>query len=170
MFRLLTFLVLGDLSGSSDETGSSGGDETDLGSGRRFSPASRRVTDMLMVSSSEGMLDRVHRNTTHLWPAVALHLVLVVRTTSLTHTFKNASAITSHRYLEKGLIDTPTTGNDADCGAASAVEHLLGAGRHFNSRLARVEVVRDDDRRVARRLRQATSIAVFHLDAAARSS
>jgi len=154
VFRLLTFLVLGDLSGSSDETGSSGGDETDLGSGRRFSAASRRVTDMLMVSSSEGMLDGVHGNTTHLWPAVALHLVLVVCTTS----------------LEKRLIDTSTTGNNADCSAASTVEDLLGARRHFNSCLARVEVMRDDNGRVARRLRQATSIAVFHLDAAACSS
>jgi len=154
VFRLLTFLVLGDLSGTSDETGSSGGDETDLGSGRRVSAASRGISDMLMVSSSEGMLDGVHGNTTHLRPAVALHLVLVVRTTS----------------LEKRLIDTSTTGNDADCGTASAVENLLGSRGQFDSSFAGIEVVRDNDARVARRLRQATSVAIFHLDSTAGSS
>lgn len=61
------------------------------------------LANVLMVSSSEGMLHRVERNTTHLGPLVPLGLVLVVGITSLHH----------------GLVDTPTTRDDPNHAAAS---------------------------------------------------
>ena len=76
-------LVLGDFSGTSDKTSSSGGDKTDLGTWGAISSASRWITDMLMISSSEGMFYWVHSDTSDLWPAVSLYLVLMVSTSSL---------------------------------------------------------------------------------------
>merc|ERR1712002_1243567 len=55
---------------------------------------------MLMVTTTVGMLDGVHSNTTNLRPAVALNPVLVVGTASLQH----------------GLINTATTSNNANHG------------------------------------------------------
>ena len=50
---------------------------------------------MLLVSSSVGMLDRVHCHTTDLGPAVTLGLVLVVR----------ASGLECREELGKGNVD-----------------------------------------------------------------
>ena len=65
-----------------------------------------------MVTTTEGMLDGVHGNTTDLWPAVSLDLVLVVSATG----------------LQQWLVDTSTTGNDTNGTTAAGVEDLLGAG------------------------------------------
>merc|ERR1719511_17741 len=51
-----------------------------------------------MVTTTVGMLNGVHSHTTHLRPAVTLDLVHVVGTTGLQH----------------GLVDTSTTGDDAN--------------------------------------------------------
>lgn len=48
------------------------GDETDLLTGRRQAVRRRRVTDVLVVTTTEGVLHRVHRHTTHVRPLVAL--------------------------------------------------------------------------------------------------
>ena len=65
-----------------------------------------------MVTTTEGMLDGVHSNTTDLWPAVTLDLVFVVGTAS----------------LQERLVDTSTTGDDTNGSTAAGVEDLLGAG------------------------------------------
>jgi hypothetical protein len=62
-----------------------GCNETHLLPGRRVPPHRTRVTDMLVVTTSVGMLHGVHRHTPHLRPAVPLHLVLVVRVSGLQH-------------------------------------------------------------------------------------
>jgi len=82
-----------------------------------------------MVSSSEGMFDGVHGNTSHLWPAVTFDLVLVVSTASLQH----------------WLVDTTTTGYYTDGSSAARVKHLLGTGWKLNSGLSGIEIVGDDD-------------------------
>ena len=51
---------------------------------------------MLMVTTTVGMLNGVHGHTSHNGPAVALSLVLVVRTTG----------------LQDRLVDTTATSND----------------------------------------------------------
>ena len=57
-----------------------------------------RLTDMLVVTTTVGMVDGVHRHTTSTRPAVALSLELVERTAG----------------LEQRLVDTATAGDDAD--------------------------------------------------------
>lgn len=98
-------LLLGDQGGISDgdlasteTTSTTGSNETDLLSGGIESAHSRRVTNVLMVTSSVGMLDglkgcgkngrslmffstkeetHIHRHTSDLGPLVTLHAVLV---------------------------------------------------------------------------------------------
>merc|ERR1711907_154592 len=96
------------------------------------------------------MLHGVHGNTTSAGPAVALRLILVVRTTS----------------LEQGLVDTATASNDANHGAASGGDGLLGARWHANARLASIRVVRNDSRIVARRLGNDATVSRLSLHVA----
>uniref|UniRef100_A0A2M4BY68 Secreted protein n=1 Tax=Anopheles marajoara TaxID=58244 RepID=A0A2M4BY68_9DIPT len=96
------------------------------------------------------MLDGVHRHTTHLRPAVTLHLVLVVGTTS----------------LQDGLIDTATTGDDTDHGTVGRWQHLLRARRQLHARPLRVGVVRDDRGVVTRGTGQLAPIAGLLLQVA----
>ena len=58
---------------------------------------------MLMVSTTEGMFDWVHSNTTDLGPAVALDRVLMVSTAS----------------FQERLVNTSATSNDADGSTAA---------------------------------------------------
>lgn len=52
--------------------GAAGGDETDLLTGRRKAVGRRGVPDVLVVTTTEGVLHGVHRHTTHVGPLVAL--------------------------------------------------------------------------------------------------
>lgn len=108
----------------------------------------------LMVTTTEGMLDGVHSNTTNLRPAVTLNLVLVVGSAS----------------LEERLVDTSTTGDDTDGSSASGVEDLLGARWKLDSGLASVGVVGDDDTGVSGALGEDTSVTDLGFDTAACST
>ena len=88
---------------------------------------------MLVVTTTVGMLDGVHGHTTHLRPAVTLDLVLVVSTTSLQH----------------GLVDTSTSGDDANGGPVGRGDDLLGAGGQLDPGPLGVGVVGDHDGVVA---------------------
>merc|ERR1712121_105822 len=106
-------LILVDvLLSSTNPTGSPGGDKTDLATSGCSSHDSGGLTNMLMVTTTVGMLDGVHGNTTHLRPAVTLDLVFVVGTSGLQH----------------GLVDTSTTGDDANGSPVGGGDDLLGAG------------------------------------------
>ena len=94
--RSLLFLLF--LLASANPTGPAGGDETDLATGGRAPLNGGGLADVLMVTTTVGMLDEVHGHTTDLRPRVALDLVLVVSATGLQH----------------GLVDTATTGDNAD--------------------------------------------------------
>ena len=59
---------------SSDSSGSSGGDETNLLSGGCSSLDGWSLTNVLMVTTSVGMFNGVHGNTSNLGPAVPLDL------------------------------------------------------------------------------------------------
>lgn len=93
---------------------------------------------------------RVHGNTTGLGEVVLLRLGSVEGTTSLEH----------------GLVDTSTTGNDTDRGARERRDRLLGAGRETDAGAARVVVVTDDGRVVARSARERTTVTGLLLDVA----
>ncbi len=66
---------------------------------------------MLMVTTTEGMLNGVHSHTTDTWPAVPLGLVLVVGATS----------------LQDGLVNTTASGNHTDNSSVGSGDHFLGA-------------------------------------------
>ena len=93
-----------------------GSDETDLLAGGSITADSGGVTNVLVVTSSVGMLHRVHGHTTDLRPAVPLHAVLVVRVTSLQH----------------GLLSPASTSNLTDHGTAAAGDNLLGTRGELN--------------------------------------
>jgi len=84
---------------------------------------------MLMVSSSEGMFDGVHSNTSNLRPAVTLNLVFVVGATS----------------LQERLVDTSTSSYNTNGGTASGVQNLLGSRWELDTGLSGIGVVGNDD-------------------------
>merc|ERR1719203_803703 len=83
---------------------------------------------MLMVTTTVGVLDGVHRNTTNLRPAVSLGLVLVVGTASLQHR----------------LVDPSSSSHNTDHGSVSAGDNLLGAGGQLDPGPLSVGVVGDN--------------------------
>jgi len=114
---------------TSQDTGTTGGNETDLLTRRGVTSGGGRVTDVLMVTTTVGMLNRVHRHTSNLRPAVSLHTVLVERGTGLQHR----------------LIDTTTAGNDADNGTGTGVDTLTSSGRQLDHGLLSIFGVTDDN-------------------------
>jgi len=126
-FNLFFFLVVNN-PGTSDSTGPPGGDETDLFTWRGVSSDGGRFTDMLMVSSSVGMLDWILGDTSDFWPAVSLHSELVVGSAGFEH----------------WLVDSSTASDEAEHRSVSAGVQLFDAGRQLHSGFAGVGVVRDD--------------------------
>jgi len=142
-------LVLGDLdlAGTPDLTGPPGCDETDLPTGRGSPLDGRWVTNMLMVTTTMGMLDGVHGHTAHLRPAVTLGLVLVVGTTGLQH----------------GLVNTSTSGDDTDHRAVSGWDDFLGARWQLDSALLGVGVMRHHSGVVSGSLSDSATVTSFLL-------
>jgi len=138
-------LVLGDLdlAGTPDLTSPPGGDETDLPTGRGSPLDGRWVTDMLMVTTTVGMLDGVHGHTSDLGPAVPLDSVLVV----------------SSAGLEHGLVASTATSDDADDGPVLGGVELLDAGGQLDPGAAGVGVVGDDGAVAARGLGHLAAVA-----------
>ena len=64
-------LILG-LLGTAEQTCPAGGDETSLLTGNGVARDGRGLSDMLVVTTTVGMVDGVHGNTTSTGPAVAL--------------------------------------------------------------------------------------------------
>merc|ERR1719248_123679 len=85
-------------------------------------------TNVLVVTTTVGVLHGVHGHTTHLGPAVALGLVLPVRGPG----------------LQQGLLRTPAPRNLANHGAAGGGDDLLHARGELEARDPVVDVVRDN--------------------------
>ncbi len=105
-----------------------GTDEANLLSGRGILADSGGVADVLMVTTTMGMLNRVASHTTDNGPVVALDSVLVRGTASLQHR----------------LVQAATTSNNANNSTALGGNHLLGAGGQTQLGLAGLLVVADD--------------------------
>lgn len=116
-------------SGTSDQTGSSGSDETDLLTWNGRSSHGRCLSDVLVITSSVWVVHWVHGHTTSSWPAVSLDLEFVVGTSGLEH----------------GFVDSTTSGNDSDHTSSSGWDNLLGSRWQLETGLASVEVVSDND-------------------------
>ena len=104
----LQLLLIVVLFASPDPSSSPGSNKTDLATGRGSSLDSRCFANMLMVTTTVGMLNGVHSHTTNLGPAIALNLEFVIGTTSLKH----------------GLVNTATTGYNANHGSVGRRDHL----------------------------------------------
>merc|ERR1719495_1005993 len=100
-----------NLLSTTDPTSPSRGDQTNLLSRGGATLDSGGLSDVLMVTTTMGMLHRVHGNTTHLWPAVPLNSVLVEGSAS----------------LEDRLVDPSTSSNTSNHGTVSRGDNLLGA-------------------------------------------
>ena len=118
------------LSTSSNEAGSSGGDETCLLTAGGESADGRRVTDVLLVTTTMGMVDGVHSNTSDSGPGSSpLCLPSVVGVSGLAN----------------GLVGSATAGDEADHGSAGAWDGGPGAAGKSHSGLLAVLGVTDDD-------------------------
>jgi len=124
-----TLLVVLDCLCSLQSTSTSGSNKTNLHTWRSHSGHGRWVTNMLMVTTTVRMLYRVHGNTSHLWPAVTLHLVLVVGGTGLQHR----------------LLGTTTSSDLTHHSSAAAWNELLASAWELHSRESGVWVVGNDD-------------------------
>lgn len=126
----LNSLLLGELDwlSSTNSSGTTGSDKTDLLSGTGISSDSRWMSNVLVVTSSVWMFDRVHSNSSDAWPAVSLGLVLVVRSSG----------------LEEWLVGTSSSGNKSDHGAVGGLDDLLGSRWKTDTSLLGVRVVGND--------------------------
>merc|ERR1719326_158033 len=142
------FFTTSDSSTTADTAGTTSGDKTTLLAGRRVASASRGMTNVLVVTTTMRVLDGVHRNTSDLWPAVALNPVLVVRTASLEHRF----------------VEAATSSDDANGSAAIGRNGLFNARRQTNLRGVGVLDLRDDCAVCARSTADLATITSADLD------
>lgn len=135
-------LVLG-LLGTTQQTSSSGSNQTNLLTWNSSSGDSRSLTNMLMVTTTVRVINWVHGHTSGLWPRVSLSLVLVVSSTS----------------LQQWLVDSTTTGNNTNDTSGVRGEDLLGTRWQLDSGLSLIRVVSNDDHIVTRGSTQCTSVS-----------
>ncbi len=147
---LLLEHLLHDLLVAAQTTSAASSNETDLLAGGRVARHCRRVTNVLMVTTTVRMVHGIHRHTAHLRPRVALGLVLVVRVAGLQH----------------GLVNATTAGNNADHRAAVSHDRLLGARWQLDLGLVVIGVLLHDGGVVARAASQNATIAGLALDVA----
>ena len=114
---------------TTNTTRAAGSNQTDLLAGGSVTGHRRGVTNVLMVTTTVGMLHGVTGHTTNLGPAVALATEAVVRVTG----------------LEDRLLDTATARDDADHSTAARGDGLLLAAGELQAGTTGLEVVGDDD-------------------------
>merc|ERR1711931_394630 len=103
-----------------------------------------------MVTTTVRMLDGVHGHTTNLRPGVPLSLVLEVGSAG----------------LQQRLVDSSSTGDDADHRAVAGRNRLLRSRRQFHFRLVVIRVVGDDGGVVAGSSGQFAAISQLLLELA----
>ena len=144
----LVHLGESDLAATTDDTGPSGSDETDLLTAGGVSSRGRRVTNVLMVTTTVRMLDGVHRNTSDARPVALLGVGSVVGLVGLEH----------------GLVGSGATSANTDHGSAATKDGLADSGGESNSSLLAVLRVANDDGRGARGTGEAATVTELGLD------
>lgn len=117
-----------DVSASSNGTSSSGGNKTDLSTRGSISADGGRNTDVLLVTTTEGMVNGIHGNSSNSRPSLSESLHLVINSTS----------------LEDGLINSFTGGDQTNHGSGVTSEGLSGTRGKLDSGLAEIIGVTDD--------------------------
>lgn len=129
---------------SSLASSSSGSNETDLLTRNSVTGDSGRVTNVLMVTTSMRMVNRVHSNTTSTRPDLSsLGLESVVVGTS----------------LQDGLLCSATGGNDTDHTTAEGVDGLLASRWELDAGGAIFEVVGHNDSGFTRSAGEGSSVS-----------
>jgi len=105
---------------------------------------------VLMVTTTVGMFDGVHSNTSHLWPAVPLHSEFVVSPTSFEHRF----------------IDPSATGDAADNSPVGGWVEFLDTRWELDPGPSGVFVVSDDGAVASRGFGDFTTVTGFLLERA----
>jgi len=142
-------LLLNDgLLSTSDDTGSSGRDETTLLSSGSISSHGSGVTNVLMVTSTMGMFNGVHSDTSNSGPVLLLGLGFVV----------------SVDGSQERLIASLSTSNNSDHSSAGSLDGLSNTGRKLDSGLATIFGVTDDDARGSRSTSEGTSVSELGLN------
>ena len=144
--------MVGTLEGatSTNTSGAAGGDESDLLAGGAVTAHSGGVSNVLMVTTTMGMLNGVTGNTTNLGPAVTLA----------------AEAEEGVTGLEDGLLDTSATSDDADDTTAGGAELLGVTGGELHVGVAELGLVGHDDAVVAGGTGEGSTISGLLLDVA----
>jgi len=132
--RLLSVVESLEILTTSNSTSSSSGNKTDLSTGRSVSTDSRWDTDVLLVTTTERMVNGVHGNSSNLRPSLSESLHLVEDSTS----------------LQDRLISSFSGSNKSDHGSSLTGEGLSGTGRKLDSSLAVIIGVTDNDGRSTR--------------------
>merc|ERR1712153_156170 len=114
-----SLFLLDNLSSSSDDTSSSSGNKTGFLTSGDISSNSRWMTNMLMVTTTMRMLNRVHCNTSNSWPVVSLSLGLEPGVGS----------------LQEWLVGSLSTGNNTNHSSAVTEDGLSGSGWKSDSGL-----------------------------------
>lgn len=143
-------LYLLDLDGTTEQTSAAGSNKTDFLTGDGLAGDGGGLSDVLVVTTTVGVIHGVHSNTTSTGPVVALGLELVVRTAS----------------LEQRLVDTATTGDDTDGSTAATRDGLLGTGGKTDAGLVLVGRVTDHGSVVAGCPGERTTVTDLLLDVA----
>jgi len=146
----LLVLLLDNKASTTDSTSSSGSDETDLLTGRRVAPDCTWLTNMLMVTTTVGMLDWILGDTSNLGPAVTLDTVFVVGSAG----------------FEDRLVNSSTTGDETKNGSVLAGEQLLDTRWELDSSSAGVCVVGYDGAVASRGLCDLTTVTSLLLERA----
>jgi len=136
------------LSSSSDETSSTGGNQTSLLTSRGVSSNSSGVTDVLMVTTSMGMLNGVHSNTSNSWPPLVLRLGLEVGSVC----------------LKEGLVSSLSAGNDADHASAGSLDGLSDSRWELDSGLLSIFRVTNNNDRGTRSSSEGATVSEFGLE------
>jgi len=123
-----SLLVL-DLEATANETSAAGSNKTSLLTDGAITTAGRGVTNMLLVTTTVGMVDGVHSNTTDAGVVVLLGVTLPPGGTS----------------LEERLVGTLATGDDTDHSTAGALNGLADTGGETDTGLGEIFGVTDDD-------------------------
>jgi len=124
-----SLVLLENLSTTSDETSSSSSDKTALLSSGGVSSNCGWVTNMLMVTTTMRMLNRVHCYTSNSWPVV-----------SLSSSFEPGVG-----GLQERLIGSLTSSNNSNHSSAASKNGLSGTGWKSNSSLLTIIGVTNND-------------------------
>lgn len=137
-----------ELAATSNEASSSGGDQTGFLTWRGVTSQSGGVTNVLLVTTTMGMLNGVHSDTSHAGPFLVLGDSFVVGSVS----------------LQEGLVGSLSTSDDTDHSSAGSLDSLSEAGGKSHTGALAIFRVTNDNAGSAGGAGNGTAVTEFGLD------